>query len=485
MTVKSVLGGALLIIAMEAGAQDLWVSKVGSDKNSCSEPASKACLTIQKAVSVAKPGDVINITAGRYVENSALSKFTKRCAWLDDLTASLCIEKGGSADKPLIIRAAPGEEGHVVIDSESKRVGIHTQNADFITISGLKIINSRVVGIASWGQATVEIPDYERLGVGLVIENNSIVNTTGPHGVNTSAIGMWGSKDWIVRNNLITGVSVEGASLGSGIKAYGVINALIEHNEIYNTDLGIYWKDHHVADKRRTLFDESIIQYNKINASTNGVYISARPGGTAAGNNIITKNIIYGYEGSGIRGNTAAADFLSGDLVVTNNLFDGENNRSSEAITVDSQRSVEIYGNIIVRNKIDIATDHYSPTKFGHLTRVDYNIYDNDVQFLVDRYSKSRKGFNQLGAWKNSSSDKLFSVKTADPDANSVNSDLKDIFTSIQDKNYHLPKDSIARKFLPDGSNAGPYQHGDEEIGIQKRVVGKVFGDSRDLSLSQ
>jgi len=53
--------------------------------------------------------------------------------------------------------------------------------------------------------------------------------------MNMSGIGMWGSKDWVVKNNLIdTAYTIDSTRGAAGIQAYGTINALIEHNEIKN-----------------------------------------------------------------------------------------------------------------------------------------------------------------------------------------------------------------------------------------------------------
>ncbi len=78
---------------------------------------------------------------------------------------------------------------------------------------------------------------------------------------------MWGSKDWVVRNNRIDKVvQGDGTRAAAAIQAYGVINALVEHNEMTNVEFGVYWKDHFIKDASRRHFFESEIRFNKINA---------------------------------------------------------------------------------------------------------------------------------------------------------------------------------------------------------------------------
>ena len=60
--------------AMELSAADLYVATSGDDTNDCRSVAT-ACLTIQRAVSVAAPsGDVVHVEAGTYTESVTISR---------------------------------------------------------------------------------------------------------------------------------------------------------------------------------------------------------------------------------------------------------------------------------------------------------------------------------------------------------------------------------------------------------------------------
>jgi len=55
---------ALTFFINPAYSIDFWVTKNGNDDNTCTSEQNDACLTIQKAISLAIAGDTINITPG-------------------------------------------------------------------------------------------------------------------------------------------------------------------------------------------------------------------------------------------------------------------------------------------------------------------------------------------------------------------------------------------------------------------------------------
>jgi hypothetical protein len=461
---------ALTFFITPTYAIEFWVSKNGNDNNTCTSEQDDACLTIQKAVSLARAGDTINIVPGTYIENSAISPFVKKCVWMNSTYASLCLETSGTLNNPIIIQAAPGRSGEVILDNQLKRIGIHTMTSDYIHIKGLTIKNNYVIGIASWGQTQNTVAYLETLSVGIVIENNKIINTGGPYGMNMSGIGMWGSKDWVVKNNLIdTAYTIDSDRGASGIQAYGVINALIEHNEIKNVSNGIFWKDHYIKDiTTRAPWFESEIRYNKIKADVYGVLIGIRgTNSPEAGENYIHHNIIYGFgnSGAGIRSNMAGAFAVSAPIRIEHNLIDGGDSLS-DSVALDANAKATFLGNILIRSKNDIALIRYSDTKVVKLTASDYNIFDASFQIAADRYSKGNsKNYSTLDDWQAATSKDVLTVAVNKPDQNSIIATPFELFAKLDDTDYRYRTNSLANKFMPNNDNAGPYQTGNEVIG--------------------
>ncbi len=470
-----------LIVVSPAGAQSTyWVSKTGSDTNGGTS-AADSFLTIQRGVSELAAGDTLNVRAGIYTDDGGASPYAPPVfnGWIDSQPASsnVSVYANGTPGNLITIQAAPGEEGQVTIDGENNRVGIHLQNSDYIRIRGFNIVNSRTQGIASWGQAENEVADPARLSVGVVIENNSIQDTRGRFGDNVSALAMWGSQDWVVRNNYINYAEEQNTDgtfnrLGNGIQSYGVINALVENNYIENVNSGVFWKAHFITDlATRGLVFESEIRYNKIQATGRPIQLL---GVTEAGENIIRNNILYGQGGlndeAGVHVAMSQAPENSGPVRIENNLIDGEGNSFSEGVSIDASRYVSLSGNIIMRTKRDAVYYAWSSAaadgKLPVLNESDYNIYDSSFQIDADRYSGADQPFFTLSAWQAKLASEVMALNVDNPDGNSISQDMTGFFVDLANKDYRNVPGSPALGFMPDGSNAGPYQTGHEVIGL-------------------
>lgn len=445
-----------------------WVSKTGDDANNCLLESLSECATIQKALSLIAPGDRVYIKSGTYIENSQLSAYTNSCSWFNGV-GSLCINTSGTKAHPILISAAPGSaEDSVVIDNVNARVGIVILANDYITFRGLSIKNSVKNAIANGGQAGNEVADTSLLSIGVIIENCSFYGVTTPDsGDNIAAIGMWSTQDWIVKNNLI-----ENVLAGSGIRAFGVINALIEHNNIRQVSSGILWKDHFIKDltTRQHVF-ESEIRYNLISATDYGVLIQIRGTETPeAGDNYIHHNIISGIvngEPAGLRFAMSGAYAQSGSLTFTNNLVDCSSASNSVGVTLDSSENAEFFGNILIRCSLPIEAIKYGNTIFSNISKSNYNLFMGSFGAVMDRYSPSAVTYPTLVNWQAALDSGSFSLGFNNPDLNSkYNSYSSSFFTN--EKPYLQSASSPAKSMLPDGTNAGPYQLGSEIIGIVK-----------------
>ena len=456
-----------VMLSTSLSAAEYWVSPTGLDTNNCSTELA-ACKSIQRGISLLNAGDKLYIKAGTYIEDSSKSSFTKRCGWFDPLVASLCINQSGLPGQPITISAAPGDERKVIIDSQSIRAGVQIQGNDYIVFNGLTFKNQHTVGIANWGQAENAVADIARLAEGIVVQNSSFFNTHGDAGGNTSSIAMWGSKDWVVRNNLIDGVTAGGSTVASGIQSYGVINALVEHNTIRNAGFGIFWKDHYVKNSStREVWQESEIRYNYINVPKVGIRVSIRGDNSPeAGHNHFHHNIITGLEnnGHGIEYAMAGAYGISGKLTVNNNLIDGQANTSTVGLSVDASRELSVYGNIFRRLTVPLQLLKYSDTKLVSLAYADFNIYEPKMTIIVDRYSPSTKQFTTLSGWSSVKIGSALTVGINSPDSKSISVNSDALFDDHSKYTHHTK--SPALNLLASGKHAGPYETGTEVIGV-------------------
>src|SRR5690606_34340441 len=128
-------------------------------------------------------------------------------------------------------------------------------------------------GIFSYGYSPTPVMP-ETTTKNLWIENCRFGRLIGNPGVNYSMVAIWGTTGAVVRNNKFKHPDVNNP--GYAIQSFGLINALIEHNEIENYNMGIYWKDHHVLDlETRGKVFESEIRYNKIQANRYAIQIGS------------------------------------------------------------------------------------------------------------------------------------------------------------------------------------------------------------------
>lgn len=479
-------------------AVDYWVTKTGNDNNNCTDLSIDACLTIQKGVSILTAGDTLNVGAGIYTGDGGNSPYIPNgtiVGWLDGNppSSNVVITVNGTPGNLITIQAIPGEEGLVTIDGENQRMAIHMQSSDYIRIKGFNIINSRGSAITSWGQTANAVADVSRLSIGVIIENNRIINTTGDFGTNVCSISMWGSKDWVVRNNYIdtsheldVGTSTFNR-FANGIMAYGVINALIENNEIVNVGSGIFWKDHFLTDiATRGLVNESEVRFNKITALGGPVYIGIKGSNTVeAGDNYIHHNILYGHgsnEEGGVRISMAGAFAQSGDVRIEHNLIDGEGIIHSRGISIDASRNITIIGNIIIRTKVAVDYIAYdSAVAIGKkpvLNLSNYNIYNSFNSLIgIDKYGSLNQGFTLLSTWQTALANQFESLNYNNPDMNSITESPANLFNNLNDKKYIYKPSSPAIGFMTDGSNAGPYQYGNETIGLLPQWPGGLLAD--------
>lgn len=351
----------------------------------------------------------------------------------------------------------------MVVDSQNARMGMVMNHHHYIAVKNMVFRNSFTVGVGNLAQFNTVIDPAEN-SIGCVIENNQFYNTNGDLGDNISAIGMWGSQGWLVKNNLIDGVRAGGTTLAAGIQAYGVIEAKVQNNTIRNAAFGVFWKDHFVKDAvTRGFYQESEISYNDIWGERKGIYIGIKGAGTGeAGHNSFHHNVIHmrQYDSCGICVEMSGAYAISGNVDIRNNTIEGNGSGATSAISVDSSTGATIVGNIMVGTGAGIDLGG-----IARLVESNYNVFDPEFLVIVNHYGPGQDFLRDLPSWQAVRNGTYSTVHVTGPDANSTTATRASLFTDPATGNVTNKADSPALGRMPDDSNAGAYQLGTEQIG--------------------
>jgi hypothetical protein len=243
--------GAVFFFALSASAAQAatyYVATNGSDGNPGTQ--SQPWKTIQHAADRVAPGDTIRVRAGNY--------------------AGANFETSGTASRPIVLQAYPGERPAITADNPATPDGINLEGASYMTVKGFTVNGRTRAGIravtcdhvtirdnrldqnGTWGILTGFCDD-------LLIEHNVASRSVQQHGIYVSNSGdrpvirrnfVWGNRqagihmngdaseggdgiisDAIVEMNTIHG---NGAAGASGINMDGVQDSMIRNNLLYD-----------------------------------------------------------------------------------------------------------------------------------------------------------------------------------------------------------------------------------------------------------
>lgn len=455
----------LILLSGNCAATAYFVSKAGSDSNDCTS-LPQACFSINKALSLAtQPGDTVDIGAGTYIEDSSASPYWPGdgCGLLDGNVSSICVFYSGTAENPIIVRAAPGAERQVIIDSQYTRSGLSLTKSDYVHIKNLVFKNSWVGGICNpGGPATTSGPPLEsNLSIGVLIEGNVIDGVETEDGVNSSGIYFWSTKDWIIRNNYIDTHHASNylITTPNGMQTYGTINALIEYNTVVNTNKSLMFKDHYIASASPTVHtQEAIIRYNLFLGITDSILYGVR--GTATnptGNNEIYGNVLQIKNANAAHiGVAQGAHSINGTFRIYNNIFTSASPSGTVGISISSATDSKIYNNIIMGSQTAIRCGKGTYT--CNLSQSNYNIFDPSARFTMDNSSGTERTYTSLSAWKAATDAQTDSLLFDSPDANSTTGNLTNFKNQRPVMFRGFPNTVGAQK-------AGVYQVGTETVG--------------------
>lgn len=445
----------LLFACANLQAATYWVATNGSNSNPCTE--NSPCSSIQTGVKKLSAGDILNIKAGTYFETN-----TDGVSFFENPVA-INMARSGTADNPIVIQAAPGDEGEVVIDLQATYVGFYfSGHPDFVHIKNLTIRNAlhSAINVPDSGVET-SYNESAKWSFGLLFEGNRIIDTYGSGaGNNTSAIRIFHVRDSIIRNNLIDRVGTDGLtdlqSHNTCIISYGLWNVTVENNVLTRCGSGaVYWKSQ--AKDLPVIGYQSRIRYNhfidNLIAITDGERRGNGPHNILISNNIFENNKI-GVQLKQTRVNATIA----------HNFFNGEGSRTTESFIVARDNldlfTAQIYGNIYHRDA-GLVYD-FRPAN-SSITQVNHNLFTSEARAELFKYQSNSVLTRTLAEWQNLSG---VAILPNNPDSNSLITPLASVSNSLAHADYTLPPNSIAIEFLPNGDNAGPYQKGNEIVGI-------------------
>lgn len=419
----------------------------GSDANNGLSTGT-AFATINHALSVVNAGDGIRILSGTYQETAATGGKQTLPITLTPITS------GTEADK-IIIEAAPGHEGAVIIDGQGTHYGVFMTDYSANSIShyvfrGLRFQNTRGASIGHW--------DLVARSAGVIVEDCDFDVVRAADGSNVAHIAFWGSEDWVMRNNKVDDASEDTAGRGNGFQSYEMQRAVIYHNTFLNNlAAGVLLKNfytvpYHAAD----------IFLNLFQSQDNGLRVQIAGAGTpAAGfvgcnNNIFDSQSLYG-----IAYFMEEADVYSNELRVFNNSF----YNIDKAINVSGCESLKVGGNLTPSCNTDLQLRNAFGNNIVKLQASDYNVFDSSLGIAANRYGTPQDIFTDLASWQAVQAGDNPTLEVTAPDVNSIQSTAAALYTDAANGDFTNASGSPAIGLMADGSNAGAYQTGTEQIG--------------------
>lgn len=258
-------------------------------------------------------GDTVLVKAGTY-------KVVQGGSWS---TPALNPKNEGKLGSPITFKAHPGHR--VVLEGDNGSATIGSNNRDYIVVDGFTVSRGH---IAVFGAPSSRLK-------GIVIQNNIIrekfcdLAQTG----NCEAIRLEHVSGAKAVNNLMFNVYNRQRDHNSaGFKLYHVDNTIIENNEIYDTNQGVFLK----VDA-----DDNIVRYNYIRDTARGIGIWAGIKHVHSNNrvygNIIAHSKIHGMYIAGTPQSNVGTKIYNNTVVKA----------ASAAYAIESDiRDVQVWNNI-------------------------------------------------------------------------------------------------------------------------------------------
>lgn len=254
-----------------SNAAGLYVSVSGNDQAAGTIGAPLA--SIERAIEIAKPGDVIYVRGGVY-------------------KGPLEIWNGGRDGAPIQIKAYPGERPIIDGSGTAPNTDLVVISAPHVTFEGFEVTNATGTGIVLWSTQNVKILNNvihdaqigglwagsDRLGVSSnhVFEGNIIFNTALMNKAKTlqegwpRALGVDQTTDSVVRDNIVF------KNYGEGIGALSSTDLRLTDNVVYdNFSVQMYLDNtQDITATGNLLFQTGDAEFYKKGRPGNGVLIA-------------------------------------------------------------------------------------------------------------------------------------------------------------------------------------------------------------------
>jgi hypothetical protein len=259
----------LLLPASAAAATTLYVDgTLGNDANPCTSSGPGACMTIQAAINMASPGDIIKVAAGTYLEPAPGPLTVDKTLTLLGAQAGVDARTRGGAES--IVTDPQGTSvsaNGVVIDGFTAKDSVSAYPGFGIWLnSGIRgtqilnnIIQDNIVGIGLANQigsvlATITPADQALIEHNL-IQNNNVPGAASGTGIYTDEfVGGSTTGDVLVDENTFKGNDDAGIDISNTDASGGVFNLDVSTNSFDGNGRAVVFFNTHNS----TVHDNSI-----------------------------------------------------------------------------------------------------------------------------------------------------------------------------------------------------------------------------------
>jgi hypothetical protein len=453
------------------------------------ETAAKSLVSVLSNTAAYGPGVTINLMAGEHRDS-------KNIYW-QSAAMAYHVRKSGTAENPIVFQAAPGHEGRAIIVGKAPGSdaphdhGGFVLEADYVHFKNLVFKHMMSWAILNWNghaEATPAQWSQQSHRYGIVVDSCIFYDCSDRLGVSIGTQGgvrMDGHDSMIVRNcfDSLHMNSSGGIDRGMMARCFGGRNALIEQCTVHDAiDGAWYQKQWSCNDDNTPVFGVRITRCY-INDCSFPTSISQSNGYCSTGDSLIDHNIIVNMKpvvkasewGGAMCPNMGASQWAPRETVSGSTRF--EHNLVCAAqgngliMVASSASGVAVRGNIASVGVKAIHHRYEDPT-LPHevLSESDYNLWSGQSFYLGSR-TQGAVSYETLAQWQNAKASDHPWLAIDNPDANSIrwgtDPTYAVLYKDFANRDFTYADGSPAIGFMPDGSNAGPYQVGNEVIGCR------------------